>query len=231
MRPEFDQYAPTYSSLLRDPIRDGFASQSDFFHRRKWMLIRDFLAHRKTTLSDLTWLDVGCGRGELLKVAGHKFARAVGCDPSAKMIESCAPVEIEHQDSPTELPFPDDAFDLVTAVCVYHHVHGDERMLLTRSIQRVLKPGGIFCLIEHNAWNPVTQLIVRRCPIDSDAELMTASRAAVVIRSANLEILETAYFLYFPERIFERLSRLENSLSGWPLGGQFATFCRKRCDD
>jgi SAM-dependent methyltransferase len=223
---EFDLYAPEYSSLLNDPLRDRFASDPVFFHRRKLILIRDFFTQRRITPSNLRWLDVGCGQGELLRLAGRSFAQAVGCDPSSKMIQSCAQEEVYEQPSPAELPFPDRSFDFVTAVCVYHHVHGGDRALLTKSIRRVLRPGGLFCLIEHNPWNPVTQAIVKRCPVDSDAELLTASAAARLFRSMDLEILETAYFLYFPESIFRRISRIEQSLRSWPLGGQYAIFCR-----
>jgi SAM-dependent methyltransferase len=227
MDPEFDRYAPTYSQLLRDPIRDRFAGDSEFFHRRKWMVIRDFLARRGVPTSMSSWLDVGCGRGELLRLAGHEFARAVGCDPSKKMRETFPGVEIFEQPSAAELPFPDQSLDFVTAACVYHHVPREQRASLTKSIYRVLKPGGVFCLIEHNPWNPVTQLIVRRCPIDVDAELLTASAASRLMRSSNLEIVETAYLLYFPERVFDRMARIENWLRRWPLGGQFAMFCRR----
>jgi SAM-dependent methyltransferase len=228
INPEFDQYAAGYSRLLQDPIRNRFVNNSDFFHRRKWILIRDFLAQHKATPSRLSWLDVGCGQGELLKIAGGEFAQAVGCDPSTKMIETSTSAQIQQQDSPTELPFADKSFDFVTAVCVYHHVHGDERILLTNSIHRILKPGGVFCLIEHNPWNPVTQLIVKRCPVDSGAELLSPSRAVRLISSAGLELIETAYFLYFPERVFKGMARIEHFLRRWPMGGQFATFSRKR---
>ena len=55
---EFDRYAPEYSSLLNDPLRDRFASDPVFFHRRKWMLIRDFFAQlRSTKESDKNLLD------------------------------------------------------------------------------------------------------------------------------------------------------------------------------
>jgi SAM-dependent methyltransferase len=227
MDPEFDRYAPTYSQLLRDPIRDRFAADSDFFHRRKWMVIRDFLVRHGVSLATSNWLDVGCGRGELLRLAGHEFARAVGCDPSSKMLDAFPTVEIFKQPSPAELPFPDQSLDLVTAVCVYHHVPSQQRASLTESIYRVLKPGGVFCLIEHNPWNPVTRLIVRRCPIDVDAELLTSSAASRLLRSSDLEIVETAYLLYFPERIFKRLARVEHWLRKCPMGGQFAMFCRR----
>lgn len=71
-----------------------------------------------------------------------------------------------------------------------------------------------------------TQAIVKRCPVDSDAELLTAAAGARLIRSVDLEIIETAYFLYFPERIYRRVGRVETSLRHWPLGGQYAIFGR-----
>lgn len=227
MNPEFDQYASAYSHLLQDPIRDRFASDSEFFHRRKWRLIQNFFAQQQIATSQMAWLDVGCGGGELLRLGADQFGQALGCDPSTAMIETCTSAEIYRQTSPTELPFPDASFEFVTAVCVYHHVHGEERAALTKSIYRVLKPGGVFCLVEHNPWNPVTRLIVRRCPIDVDAELLTASAASGLMKSANLVIMKMVYFLYFPGRTFKILSRIENYLGKLPLGGQFAMFCQK----
>ena len=227
MNAEFDQYATSYSDLLRDPIRDRFASGAQFFHQRKMALILSFLARQNISPEKLSWLDVGCGRGDLLNVGMSRFQRAVGCDPSAKMAEGCASAEVFTQTSPTELPFPDSSFDFVTAACVYHHVPRESRPALTTSICRVLKPNGIFCMLEHNPWNPVTQLIVKRCPVDQDADLLSASRALQTMRASNFDVLETSYFLYFPERIFNRAGWLEGFLRRCPLGGQFAVFGRK----
>jgi SAM-dependent methyltransferase len=192
------------------------------------MLIRDFLTRHQLQPSTLTWLDVGCGPGELLKLAGGNFRRAVGCDPSRKMVASCTSLQVFEQPSPSGLPFADQSFDLVTAACVYHHVHGsDRRALLTESIRRVLKPQGLFCLIEHNPWNPITRLIVRRCPIDRDAELLRPTLAARLVRMAGMEVLETAYFLYFPKAVYRYASGLEDLLRRMPLGGQFAVLGRR----
>src|SRR5690349_4164247 len=146
MNAEFDRYAPAYSNLLRDPIRDRFAGDAAFFHLRKWLLIRDFLAKERLDPSSMRWLDAGCGEGDLLKLCGKHFAEAAGCDPSQEMIRSCSGIEVLHQPTPSDLPFRDGSFDLVTAVCVYHHVHGEDRSRLTESIYRVLKPGGVFCM-------------------------------------------------------------------------------------
>lgn len=224
MTAEFDEYASSYSRLLKDPVRDCFAGDSSFFHRRKWAVIRDFLTRRQLDPAQMSWLDAGCGQGQLLNIAARHFGRAVGCDPSREMITRCSSTQVYEQPSAAELPFPDESFDLVTAACVFHHVHNQDRMLLSDSIRRVLKPRGIFCMIEHNPYNPVTRLIVKRCPIDWDAELLTARAASRLMHSAGLEVLETDYFLYCPESLFFAFGRIESSLRHWPFGGQYAMF-------
>lgn len=226
MRAEFDEYASSYSELLRDPIRDRFAGDTEFFHIRKWSVIRNFLNRNQMDPASMSWLDAGCGQGQLLHIAGKHFRRAFGCDPSRQMITCCTSAKVYEQPSPVELPFPDECFDLVTAVCVFHHVHGRDRALLSDSIRRVLKPGGVFCIIEHNPWNPVTRLIVKRCSIDWDAELLSARLASRLMRSAAFEILDRTYFLYCPESLFPAFSGIESWLRACPLGGQYAVFGR-----
>jgi SAM-dependent methyltransferase len=227
MSPEFDEYARHYSTLLSDPIRDGFVDDPEFFHERKWLLIRNTLTRLKVNASRMHWLDVGCGQGQLLALAGNYFANAVGCDPSAKMIEHFSSTAVHQQPSSTELPFPDESFDFVTAVCVYHHVHGAARADLTQAIYRVLKPEGIFCVIEHNPWNPITRRIVKRCPVDVDAELLSAAAAGRLLRSASFAVLETDYFLYLPEKLFRSFGALEKAVQKVPAGAQYSVFCRK----
>jgi SAM-dependent methyltransferase len=226
IRPEFDQYAPSYAELLDDPLRNRFAKDPLHFHRRKWLLIKKLLKRAGVTLSTQRWLDVGCGRGELLEIAGSHFAQAIGCDPSVGMLSSHPSFKTHEQSSLVELPFEDNSVDFVTAVCVYHHVHGAARTLLTREIKRVLTPGGLCCIIEHNPWNPVTRAIVRRCPVDADAELLTARTASGLLQEAGFQVLSTDSFLYLPERMFHRLGFLEGMLRRFPFGGQYAVLAR-----
>ena len=128
--PEFDQFASSYDELLDDPLRNRFASDPIHFHRRKWHLIQRLLQSRGLETESRKWLDVGCGRGELLELAGKNFALAFGCDPSARMLSSHTSFKTYEQASPVELPFEDGTVDFVTAVCVFHHVHGEDRTLL-----------------------------------------------------------------------------------------------------
>jgi SAM-dependent methyltransferase len=224
--PEFDRYASSYAELLEDPVRSRFAHDPLHFHRRKWLLLQSILKRTGVDMASQRWLDVGCGQGELLELAGSNFAQAMGCDPSAGMISTSRSFRVEHQPSLSELPFGDASVDFVTAVCVYHHVHGPARALLTDEIRRVLAPGGLCCILEHNPWNPVTRAIVRRCPVDVDAELLAARETRGLLRGAGFETLSTDYFLYLPEGIFNRVGQAETIFRKAPFGGQYGVLAR-----
>jgi SAM-dependent methyltransferase len=224
---EFDNYARNYEELLRDPMRHGFAPDSMFFHRRKWELIAEFLQSYAISSGPLSWLDVGCGKGELLSYGRSHFDRVAGCDPSREMSRDADGIEIRLQETPTTLPFSSDSFDLATAVCVYHHVEERNRLPLTREIHRVLRPAGIFCMIEHNPFNPITRLIVRKSPIDVDARLLSARLARSYTDEVGLRYLESKYFLYVPEKFYDKVGSLERFFKKVPLGGQYAVFARR----
>jgi SAM-dependent methyltransferase len=225
--PEFDNYAREYEKLLHDPIRERFAPASKFFFERKWVLLQKYLSDSGFEPGRGRWLDVGCGKGELLQLGAQAFAEVSGCDVSPEMIEAAKGLNVVVQQEPKRLPFPDAHFDLVTAVCVYHHVVPEDRPGLTAEVARVLRPGGAACIIEHNPFNPVTQLIVHRTPVDADAQLLTASTTRRVLASGGLRHSATTYFLYFPEKLYARLKALESALAPVPLGGQYAVFARK----
>ena len=149
------------------------------------------------------------------------FKTAVGCDPSQGMLKCCEDLQVRHQTDLEKLPFPDESFDFVTAVCVYHHIPPDRRYLMTAEALRVLRPKGIFCIIEHNPLNPVTRLIVSRTPVDADAQLLSPRDARKVLVSARFRILDTQYFLFLPQRVHKYFASLEDRLSRIPLGGQY----------
>lgn len=227
MDAEFDRYSSDYADLLQDPIRDRFASGAQFFHERKWILLHDWCRALGCDTERETWLDVGCGRGELLHLGRSHFARAVGCDLSAGMLGEADGLEVIRQVAPDRLPFDDSSVGLATAVCVYHHVAPTDRSALCVDVWRVLRPGGLFCIIEHNPFNPATQLIVHRTPVDADARLLTAGATRRLLRHAGFVPAGTRYFLVFPEQLFRRAGRIEDALGWLPLGGQYAVLARK----
>jgi SAM-dependent methyltransferase len=229
VEPEFDSFSDSYDDLLKDPIRDRFTGgASEFFHTRKRDLIRSYFAKRGAEMYQLKYLDLGCGKGELAVSLRDDFALACGCDPSAAMMRAgqleARGIETRVQEKPDAIPFEDGEFDFVSAVCVYHHVPLKSRDQLTAEVCRVLKPGGTFAIIEHNPYNPVTQLIVKRTPVDADAVLLTAGETRHLLQSHTFSITEVEYFLYLPEKLYRKFGKLEAMLSGVPLGGQYAAF-------
>ncbi|PYS06938.1 MAG: hypothetical protein DMG12_02180 [Acidobacteria bacterium] len=182
----FDAYAGNYTELIRDPIRERFAASNHFFFERKLQVIRSFYGKLGIDTGKLSWLDVGCGQGHLLRLGRPYFRSAAGCDPSEGMLQSCADLEVRHQPLIDSLPFDDSSFDFISAVCVYHHV-----------------------------------------PVDAEARLLTAGQARRLLSSGRSKVIETQYFLIFPERIHKYFAFLEDRLSAIPLGGQYSVFAQR----
>jgi ubiquinone/menaquinone biosynthesis C-methylase UbiE len=107
-------------------------------------------------------LDVGCGRGEILRHTAALGADAFGIDyatvavnMSQKVVEgvdgvvpgrtSVAQADAKH------LPYPSGAFDRVLMFDVVEHLHPWELSVALREVHRVLKPDGMF--IVHTAPN------------------------------------------------------------------------------
>lgn len=227
MPAEFDHYAGDYETLVKDPLRDVFAADSAFFHKRKWILLKEYFDSRRRSMKEQRWLDIGCGKGDLLRLGKDSFGEVVGCDPSEGMLEGCGDVNVQRQPESNALPFEDRSFDLVTAVCVYHHLAPADQTALAEEAFRVLKPGGLFAIFEHNPWNPATRIIVKRSPVDTTAVMLNSRKARRIMRGAGLLPVDTSYFLFFPEPLYRRFGGLEAFLTWLPAGGQYAVFARR----
>ena len=229
MQPEFDRYADHYSDALRHPLLDGFAGHPEFYIHRKFELLRDFYRRRGMDTGVLAWLDLGCGQGDLLRLGKASFAQVAGCDLSGEMLTHCGDLTTRPQPSPSEIPYPTESFDLVTAVCVYHHVERQDRPRLTGEVWRVLRPGGLFSIIEHNPFNPAAQIIVRTLAMDANARLLRLGAARRLMREARFKPVEGVYFLWLPESLYRKWGGIERRLERVPLGGQYALFGKKEC--
>lgn len=63
-----------------------------------------------------------------------------------------------HPEKFEPLEIPDDSQDLITAFMVLHHVVYLEE--LVNDIYRILKPGGIFYIKEHDCWNAMDAMLI-----------------------------------------------------------------------
>jgi len=95
----------------------------------------------------MSLLDVGCGRGTVLRNLRDRFARVVGVDISSRNLDrlrqELGSVEL-HQASAHELPFPDASFDRVLLYGVLHYMPSwNHAGLVILELIRVSRPGGI----------------------------------------------------------------------------------------
>jgi len=86
-------------------------------------------------------LDVGCGTGANLELLGE-YGEAEGVDVSTDALSFCRQRGLNsvRLGEAEKLPYPDESFDLVTALDVVEHL--DDDLAGLREMRRVLKPGG-----------------------------------------------------------------------------------------
>lgn len=226
-RSEFDEYRDTYVETVERSI--SFSGLSyDFFQQSKALMIRDLLATRLADRPRPRLLDVGCGIGALHPLLSGLFASIHGADVSCESIERA---KLENPGNRYVaydgklLPFADNRFDMALSVCVMHHVPVMHWTGFMAELTRVVSPGGMVCLIEHNPLNPGTRVSVARCPFDEDAVLLGTRTMRGYMRRAGLTEVETRNFVFFPSNR-PAFRTLERWLHWLPLGAQYAAVGR-----
>jgi ubiquinone/menaquinone biosynthesis C-methylase UbiE len=145
-------------------------------------------------------LDVGCGRGEILRHCARLGADAYGIDYAPVALELASRIVAGERAAPGKmgvaqsdakrLPFPEAYFDRVLMFDVVEHLYPWELEQSLAEIRRVLKPGGAFIVhTAPNAWYdryayPVVRLV--RGLMGQGARYPKNPRALNV--SANVEV-------------------------------------------
>lgn len=227
MSSRFDEYRHTYREEVEKSI--SFVGQDlDFFTEAKAQALLDVTRRRLGEPGNLSALDVGCGPGETDSLLGE-FGDLHGVDVSTEILERARErnprVAYAHYDGHV-LPYENGTFDLAFAICVVHHVSPTRWQSFADELARVVRPGGIATIIEHNPLNPLTRLAVARCEFDADAALIGRRRALSLLKRTGLEPVESRYILFFPWR-GAIVRRLEARLGALPLGAQYLAIGRR----
>lgn len=221
-RDEFDAYRNSYVDTVEKSVAFSGLKHS-FFQESKAHIIADTVRSFLPDLAGRSLLDVGCGVGALHPYIEHNFKTIEGVDVSGESIEQAKINNSTHtycEYDGLTLPYKDNSFDMSLAVCVMHHVPTTHWENFLNEKARVVRPGGVVCLIEHNPYNPATRLSVARCPFDADAVLLNAQEMRKRLMGANLDQVNSNHFVFFPSNR-DYMRRIERRLGWIPLGAQY----------
>lgn len=104
-------------------------------------------------------LDFGCGNGRLLEILQDKKIEYHGVDVSQKLIDLAkgkypqSGQNFSKISGQASLPFPDNFFNDVVSIAVFHHLPDQKfRLEMAKELYRVTKPGGETIITVWNLW-------------------------------------------------------------------------------
>jgi SAM-dependent methyltransferase len=195
----------------------------EFFARAK---AEELLRLARGHLGDparLEALDAGCGIGLVDRHLGGRFKSLTGTDVSAEALETAArenPSVRYELAASDRLPFADDAVDVTFAANVVQVVPNEQRAQFVSELARVTRPGGLVVVFEHNPYNPLTQIVVRRFELRDEVRMLRPNRTKRLLRENGLAEVDFGFILLFPSRR-RRLLAVERGLRRLPLAAQY----------
>lgn len=236
---KFDRFARGYSGGNEDPLKRLFGDNLEEFIyvKAKWLWNYLTQCQEKITIDEkCQLLDYGCGTGEMLKwlkLLGFPGS-LYGVDVSPAMLDEAKnrwdtfPKPIFTSIRETKTNFADDSFHCIVATCVFHHIEPEKRNDVLHEINRILIPGGSLIIFEHNPFNPMTRLVVKRAVIDKNSVLLYPKEVLDRYNKASFARCKLEYLMFFPPRMKVFLG-IERCLRWCPLGAQYAAVGEKRC--
>jgi ubiquinone/menaquinone biosynthesis C-methylase UbiE len=139
----FDSYRSNYRDVVQSSI-DFSGLPHSFFMRAKADLLRQLIARRLGPKKP-AMLDIGCGVGSFHPLLRGMVGRLSGIDVSSASIAQARAdnLDVDYRAfDGRRFPFDDAGFDLVTAICVLHHITLVEWAHFVGEMRRVVRPGG-----------------------------------------------------------------------------------------
>lgn len=229
----FDQVACDYEKIHDRSLPPGVHSH-EFIQQRAANVIR-WIGDGYVG-QEFCYLDFGCGNGRLFKPLIESGAlgplveqgrlRLFGFDTSADSLKEAKRIagneRVRFASDWGDLP-PDVRFDLVSGCNVFHHIVPAERSTVAKTLRRWMKPKAKLAIWEHNPFNPITRMLVRICPFDKDAQLLTFGMTKTLFEANSYRYVQHAYVNVFPPRWqqLKLLSAFEKKLGPVPIGAQY----------
>ena len=218
----FNSTKNSYREQIEETI--AFSGQGlDYFTDVKADYLLKIVKERLPNVTHPKLLDVGCGHGYIhskLTGSGYSVTGVEVADevlPIAKDLNES--VDYVSYDG-VNLPFEDATFDVTLTVCVMHHVPPENWKQFVSELSRVLRPGGVAVIFEHNPHNPLTRYVVNNSEIDNDAVLLTAKTTKKLLKEEGFVEVSSRGILYTP--FSSSFFRALDEKLGWcPLGAQY----------
>jgi SAM-dependent methyltransferase len=225
--PTYDGYRDSYVDDLDAAVRFS-GKDHEFFTRRKadelLALAERYVAPART----LNALDVGCGIGLTDSFVAGRFASLTGVDVTPGVLERAAERNLDaHYElyDGERLPWGEETFDVTFCAGVVQVLPPERRSAFLGELRRVTGGRGIVVVFEHNPYNPLTRLAVRRFSLGHDAQMLPARQLVDLAERAGLAVLERAHILLLPSE--SRVARkVERRLERLPLGAQYVVVAR-----
>jgi len=221
---EFDKFAEEYYKLHKANTRLT-GEEPEYFAEYK---INDLARHVKSSrLNPRRLLDFGCGVGNSVPYIKKFFPESnlICLDVSQKSLDICEerfPGEADCRVfDGANIPIEEDSIDVVFSACVFHHIPLEFHVPLLTEIYRILAPGGMVFIYEHNPYNPLTVRAVNTCPFDENAHLITAKELKNKFIAAGFEDPKIEYRVFFP-KFLAFMRKTEKYLMSVPLGAQYS---------
>ena len=155
---------PDYAEYLLEKIRQDYNLIAEDFSRTRAFVpeeLKNFILQHIFAGEKI--LDLGCGNGRFYEIFEKMGVDYFGVDVSEKLIEIAKNKypQAKFQVTPAlNLPFPNNFFDKILSVAVFHHLPSAEfRLRYLKEARRILKPEGLLVLTVWNL-NPFKMFLI-----------------------------------------------------------------------
>lgn len=229
----FDRVARDYERIHNRSLPPGVSS--DEFVRQKAECVASWIRERAGS-GEFRYLDFGCGNGRLFRYLLDSGSlrtmiekgrlRLFGVEPS---VESLREAERIAGDERVRLvPRLQDLrsgerFDFIISCNVFHHIPPPDRAQTARALRARMSPGARLVIWEHNPFNPLARLLVKVCPFDKEARLLSLTTARRLFERSACRCMRHAYLNLFPpawQRV-KLLRAMDGALAALPIGAQY----------
>jgi SAM-dependent methyltransferase len=223
MQAEFDKHADDYYEQHKSNIAIT-GELPEYFAEYKIAGLAELV--KKYSIPAGSILDFGSGIGNSVPYFRKYFTSStVRCaDVSARSIEIAKTRFRGNEEyvliEGSRLPVDDASQDIIFSACVFHHIPHQEHQHWLYELKRVIRPGGLLVIYEHNPLNPLTVRAVNSCPLDENARLIQGNALRKRVLDVGWEQAVVDYCLFFPS-FLSRLRPLENKLNWLALGAQY----------